>query len=55
MYDTAIALKNLNDALINGQKLELCILNNRRNYHLRHTNKEIDSLSMIEKRVNDTL
>ena len=28
MYDPAIALNNLQDALLNGQKLELQILNN---------------------------
>ena len=53
MYDPAIALNNLNEALLNGQRLELGILNNRRNYHLNHANKEIDRINMIEKRVNN--
>jgi 4-hydroxy-2-oxoheptanedioate aldolase len=53
MYDPAIALNNLNDALLSGQKLELGILNYRRNYHLHHANKEIDRIKMIEKRVNE--
>jgi 4-hydroxy-2-oxoheptanedioate aldolase len=52
MYDPAIALKNLEEALIIGQKLELAILNYRRNYHLHHANKEVDRINMIEKRVN---
>jgi hypothetical protein len=52
MYDPAIALKNLEEALLNGQRLELGILNNRRNYHLHHANKEVDRINMIEKRVN---
>lgn len=51
MYDPAIALHNLSDALLNGQKLELGILNYRRNYHLHHANKEIERIKMIEKRV----
>jgi hypothetical protein len=51
MYDPAIALNNLQDALLNGQRLELGILNNRRNYHLQHANKEIDRINMIEKRI----
>jgi 4-hydroxy-2-oxoheptanedioate aldolase len=52
MYDPAIALNNLQDALMSGQKLELGILNYRRNYHLHHANKEIDRINMIEKRIN---
>ena len=52
MYDPAIALNNLQDALLSGQKLELGILNYRRNYHLHHANKEIDRINMIEKRIN---
>jgi len=51
MYDPAIALNNLEEALLFGQKLELEILKNRRNYHLHHANKEIDRIKMIEKRV----
>ena len=51
MYDPAIALNNLDQALLNGQKLELGILNNRRNYHLHHSDKEVDRIQMIEKRV----
>ena len=51
MYDPAIALNNLNDALINGQRLELGILNNRRKYHLHHADKEVNRISMIENRV----
>ena len=53
MYDPAIALNQLEDALLNGQKLELGILNNRRNYHLHHANKEVDRINMIEKRLNN--
>jgi hypothetical protein len=52
MYDPAIALNNLQDALLSGQKLELGILNYRRNYYLHHANKEIDRINMIEKRIN---
>lgn len=52
MYNPAIALNNLQDFLLNGQKLELGILNYRRNYHLRHANKEIDRINMIEKRID---
>jgi 4-hydroxy-2-oxoheptanedioate aldolase len=52
MYDPAIALNNLNDALLSGQRLEMGILNNRRNYHLHHANKEIDRINMIESRIN---
>jgi hypothetical protein len=52
MYDPAIALNNLQDALLSGQKLELGILNYRRNYHLHHANKEIDRINMIESRIN---
>ena len=52
MYDPAIALNNLQEALINGQKLELGILNNRRNYHIHHANKEVDRINMIEKRLS---
>jgi hypothetical protein len=52
MYDPAIALSNLQDALLNGQRLELEILNNRRNYHLHHANKEVERINMIEKRIN---
>jgi hypothetical protein len=37
---------------MSGQKLELGILNYRRNYHLHHANKEIDRINMIEKRIN---
>ncbi|OIN56366.1 aldolase/citrate lyase family protein [Arsenicibacter rosenii] len=51
MYDPAIALSKLKEALLNGQKLELGILNYRRNYHIHHSNKEIDRINMIEKRV----
>lgn len=51
MYDPAIALNNLQDALLSGQKLELGILNYRRNYYLHHANKEIDRINMIEKRI----
>ena len=43
--------RNLNDALINGQRLELGILNNRRKYHLHHADKEVNRISMIENRV----
>ena len=51
MYDPAIALNNLQDALLNGQRLELGILNNRRNYNLHHADKEIQRIQMIEKRL----
>jgi 4-hydroxy-2-oxoheptanedioate aldolase len=53
MYDPAIALKNLDQSLLNGQKLELGILNNRRNYHLHHAEKEVDRINMISNRVNN--
>ena len=53
MYDPVIALNNLKDALLNGQKLELGILNYRRNYHLHHANKEIERIKMIESRLNN--
>ena len=51
MYDPALALNNLSEALINGQKLELGILNYRRNYYLHHADKEIDRIKMIENRL----
>ena len=51
MYDPTIALQSLEESLINGQKLELGILNYRRNFYLHHANKEIDRIKMIEARV----
>jgi len=52
IYDPTIALKSLEDSLISGQKLELGILNYRRDYYMRQANKEIDRIKMIERRVN---
>jgi len=53
IYDPAVALKKLEVALFEGQKLELEILKNRMNYHVYHSKKEIERIEMIEARVND--
>lgn len=53
MYDPAIALNKLDEALLNGQKLELDILNYRRNYYLQHANKELTRIDMITNRINN--
>jgi len=53
MYDPTIALKNLKDALMSGQKLELQILKNRQQYYFRESQKEIQRIEMISKRVGE--
>lgn len=53
MYDPAIALKNLGEALLNGQKLELEILRNRQNLYLFESQKEADRIKMIAQRVGE--
>lgn len=53
IYDPAIALKNLEKALLEGQKLELGILENRRNIYLHHANKEVERIEMIKKRIGN--
>jgi len=52
MYDPTIALQHLEESLVMGQKLELGILNYRREFYLQHANKELDRIKMIEARVN---
>jgi hypothetical protein len=53
MYDPAIALNNLQEALINGQKLELGILRNRQQLYYRESQKEVERINMIAKRVGE--
>jgi 4-hydroxy-2-oxoheptanedioate aldolase len=53
MYDPAIALRNLSDALVNGQRLELGILRNRQNIYFYESQKEADRINMIAKRVGE--
>ena len=55
IYDPAVALKDLDKSLIGGQKLELGILNNRKNTYYYETQKEINRIEMIEKRVNSQI
>ncbi len=52
IYDPTIALQSLDQSLVNGQKLELEILNYRRNYYMQRANKEINRIKMIEERIN---
>ena len=52
IYDPAIALKKLDESLIEGQKLELDILKYRMNLYYKESQKEIDRINMIEKRIN---
>jgi 4-hydroxy-2-oxoheptanedioate aldolase len=53
MYDPAIALKNLQESLLGGQKLELGILRYRQNLYYRESTKEQDRIEMIAKRVGE--
>jgi hypothetical protein len=53
MYDPAITLKNLQEGLINGQKLELGILRNRQQMYYRESQKEVDRITMISERVGE--
>ncbi len=53
IYDPTIALKSLEESLKMGQKLELNILEYRRNYYLNIANKEIDRIKMIESRIGN--
>lgn len=53
IYDPAIALKNLKEALLMGQKLELGVLRNRQQENLRESNKEVQRIEMIAKRVGE--
>ena len=53
IYDPTIALKDLSNALLGGQKLELSILRNRQNYYLKESNKEIERINMIAKRIGE--
>ena len=53
MYDPALALRNLPEALLNGQRLELGILRNRQNIYLAESQKESDRINMIAKRVGE--
>jgi len=55
MYDPVVALQHLDDSLINGQKLELCILNYRREFYLQQANKEISRINMIDARINQKI
>jgi 4-hydroxy-2-oxoheptanedioate aldolase len=52
IYDPTIALQSLEESLINGQKLELGILNYRRNFYIHQANKEVNRIKMMEARVN---
>ena len=53
MYDPAIALNNLQEALLNGQRLELGILRNRQQLYFRESQKESDRINMIAERVGE--
>lgn len=53
MYDPAISLVNLQEALINGQRLELGILRNRQQLYYRESQKEADRINMIAERVGE--
>lgn len=53
MYDPAIALNNLQEALLNGQRLELGILRNRQQLYYRESQKESDRINMIAERVGE--
>jgi 4-hydroxy-2-oxoheptanedioate aldolase len=53
MYDPAIALKDLQGALLNGQRLELGILRNRQQLYLRESQKESERINMIAERVGE--
>lgn len=53
MYDPAIALRNLPEALLSGQRLELGILRNRQNLYYAESQKESDRINMIAKRVGE--
>ena len=53
MYDPAIALRNLSEALTSGQRLELGILRNRQNIYYYESQKEADRINMIAKRVGE--
>ena len=55
IYDPAVALRDLDKSLIGGQKLELGILNNRKNTYYYESQKEINRIEMIEKRVNSQI
>lgn len=52
IYDPAIALRDLEKSLKDGQKLELGILKNRMNQYYYESQKEIERIKMIEQRVN---
>lgn len=52
IYDPAIALRDLEKSLKDGQRLELGILKNRMNQYYNESQKEIDRIKMIEQRVN---
>lgn len=54
IYDPAIALKRLDESLIEGQKLELDILKYRRDFNFKNSQKEIDRINMIENRINSS-
>ncbi|MBM3454061.1 MAG: citrate lyase beta subunit [Bacteroidetes bacterium] len=53
MYDPAISLVNLQESLINGQRLELGILRNRQQLYYRESQKEADRINMIAERVGE--
>jgi hypothetical protein len=53
MCDLAITLRNLQNCLIYGQKLELAILRNRQNIYYRESQKESDRINIIAKRVGE--
>jgi 4-hydroxy-2-oxoheptanedioate aldolase len=53
MYDPALALNDLSNALLNGQKLELNILRNRQSLYRREAEKEQERIHMIASRVGE--
>jgi hypothetical protein len=53
IYDPTIALKNLSESLIGGQRLELGILRTRQQQYYRESQKEADRINMIAKRVGE--
>ena len=53
IYDPAIAVKNLSQCLIEGQKLELDILRYRQDLYYRESTKEDARIEMISKRVEE--
>lgn len=52
IYDPAIALKNLNQSLLEGQKLELDILKYRKEFYYQESTKDDNRILMITQRTN---